>query len=79
MHPVLVVLRHFVVRWWRSAYAAETGSIPDYSPFRRWAAASLLREVSRVIDRPDVWAGPEYVTLLRSIADGVPSARRGRA
>jgi hypothetical protein len=79
MHPVLVVLRHFIVRSRRSGYAAAAGSIPDYSPFRRWAAASLLREVSRVIDRPDVWAGPEYVALLRSIAGGVPTARRGRA
>lgn len=70
MRPVLAVLRRLMLRGWREGYRSAAGSIPDYRPFRRWAAASLLREVSRVMGRPGVWAEPEYVQRLHDIAGG---------
>ena len=70
MRPVLTVLRRLMLRGWREGYRSVAGSIPDYRPFRRWAAASLLREVSRVVGRPGVWAEPEYLGRLHGIAGG---------
>jgi aminoglycoside phosphotransferase (APT) family kinase protein len=66
--PVFTVLRRLMLRGWRDGYRSAAGSLPDYRPFRRWAAASLLREVSRVVGRPEVWAEPEYLDRLRDIA-----------
>jgi aminoglycoside phosphotransferase (APT) family kinase protein len=73
MRPVLAVLRRLMLRGWREGYRSAAGSIPDYRPFRRWAAASLLREVSRVVGRPGVWAEPEYLQRLHDIAGGARS------
>jgi aminoglycoside phosphotransferase (APT) family kinase protein len=73
--PIFSAARRLLLRWWRQGYAAEAGSLPDYTPFLRWAAASLLREVRRVIQRPGVWADPEYVDVLSRLASGPGDAR----
>jgi aminoglycoside phosphotransferase (APT) family kinase protein len=77
MRPVLAGLRRLMLRGWREGYRSAAGSMPDYRPFRRWAAASLLREVSRVVGRPDVWAEPAYLGRLQDIAAGA-KRRPGR-
>jgi aminoglycoside phosphotransferase (APT) family kinase protein len=66
--PMFAAARRLLLRWWRQGYAGEAGSLPDYTPFLRWAAASLLREVRRVIQRPGVWAEAEYVDVLSRLA-----------
>jgi aminoglycoside phosphotransferase (APT) family kinase protein len=73
LRPVLAALRGLMIRGWRDGYRSAAGSIPEYRPFKRWAAASLLREVSRVVGRPAVWAGDDYLACLRRIASAPPS------
>ena len=63
-------LRSLMLSGWKSGYRAEAGALPDYAPFKTWAAASLLREVERLIGLPGVWAGQEFVDELRRYALG---------
>ncbi len=69
LKPIVVVLRRLIMRWWLQGYEEAAGQLPDYKPFRRWAAAGLLREVNRVMGHPEVWAGPAYAEVLRRLAD----------
>jgi aminoglycoside phosphotransferase (APT) family kinase protein len=71
LRPLMAAMRQLVLRNWRAGYRSAAGSLPDYRPFRRWAAASLLREVSRAIGRPEVWADPDYTRVLEDIASGL--------
>jgi aminoglycoside phosphotransferase (APT) family kinase protein len=70
MRGVFAVMRRLVLHWWKQGYRSASGGFPETRPFRRWAAASLLREVTRVMGRPAVWAKPEYADCLRRLADG---------
>lgn len=65
LKPALSLLRGLMLRGWRSGYQALAGPMPDYRPLRGWAAATLLAEIVKVIDRSDVWASEEYVDDLR--------------
>ncbi len=61
-------MRSIMLAGWKSGYRAEAGALPDYTAFKTWAAASLLREVERLIGLPGVWGGPEFVDELRRYA-----------
>ena len=64
LKPVLTSLRTVMIRAWQSGYEEAAGRMPDYSPLRAWAAATLLREVQRVIHHEGVWATEAYIAEL---------------
>ena len=67
LKPVFGAIRKVVLHGWREGYRSVR-PLPDYKPFRRWAAASLLREVARVMGRPDVWGDRAFVESLHRLA-----------
>jgi aminoglycoside phosphotransferase (APT) family kinase protein len=69
MKAVYQSMRSIMLAGWKAGYRAEAGGMPDYTPFKRWAAATLLREVERLIGLPGVWGGPEFVEELRRYAE----------
>lgn len=67
LKPVFGAIRKLILKRWREGYRSVR-PLPDYGPFRSWAGASLLREVSRVMGRPDVWGDEAFVEQLHAIA-----------
>jgi aminoglycoside phosphotransferase (APT) family kinase protein len=70
MRVILDAARRLALRGWRSGYEEEAGPMPDHDAFTAWAAATLLLEIERVVDRPGVWGTQKDIERLRSIAEG---------
>lgn len=67
LSAVLNLLRGVMLRGWRSGYQELAGPMPDYRSFVAWAGATLLAEIERVIDRPDVWGTQNDIDKLRHL------------
>ena len=65
MSLLLNFMRSVMLWAWRRGYEELAGPMPDFRPFRAWAAATLLVELEAVIDRPGVWGTQKDAENLR--------------
>ena len=65
MSYLLNLLRVVMLYGWRAGYREAAGTLPDYRPLKAWAGATLLAEIERVIDRPNVWGTQRDLERLR--------------
>jgi aminoglycoside phosphotransferase (APT) family kinase protein len=59
--PLLNFARKIFLRGWRYGYAKIAGFVPDYCPFRAWAAATFLWELELFAFKFDTWAKEEEI------------------
>jgi aminoglycoside phosphotransferase (APT) family kinase protein len=69
LRPALSLARSIVIAGWRSGYRQAAGGVPAYRPFMAWAGATLVAEVERVVDRPEVWGTQHDLEVLRQMVE----------
>jgi aminoglycoside phosphotransferase (APT) family kinase protein len=73
IRPLLNFARKIFLRGWRHGYAKIAGFVPNYHPFRAWAAATLLWEMELFGFKFSGWAKKEeiksFCRTLRRLID----------
>jgi aminoglycoside phosphotransferase (APT) family kinase protein len=65
----LAIARRLLAYFWRQGYMQAGGQLDDMALFYAWAGASMIRDLSQKIGRPDIWLQDHHLDSVRAWRD----------